>query len=110
MRKLFNVTYELISEESAEYGESADNGFEAIDVTLREALDYVTQTRTCHCGGVVAVEASCSDNRQASWITVYNGMEFLTGFHENRSIHFPDNITASSRARLCRLVERQSIG
>jgi len=59
---LFNVTFETITEESAEHGEFEDIGFTMQDVSLREAYDFL-RFNAGHC------EASCSDIRQARWLT-----------------------------------------
>ena len=42
----FNVTYEIVTQESAEYGEADKSGFVCEDVTLREAIEALGQTRT----------------------------------------------------------------
>ena len=95
----FNVTYEIVTEESAEHGDADERGFISQDVSLRQALEDVFKTRTSHCDGITGIE----DNNGA-WFTVYNGMEFLTGAHESRSIHMPDNITGSSISRIAKLM------
>ena len=100
----FSVTFEIITPESAEHGDSADAGFIARDLRLREALEAVTGTRTSRVSGVDCVEANDSDVRAARWFTVYNGQEFETGANESRSLHIPDSVTGASRARLARLI------
>lgn len=101
----FNVTYEIMTPESAEYGDADERGFIVEGASLRDALDYVFSTRTSQCEGVEAVEANEYPVVSPGWITVYNGIEYLTGAHESRSIHFPDNMTASSRVRVARLMQ-----
>jgi hypothetical protein len=101
----FTVTYEIVTPESAEVGDAAERGFISQEQTLRNALADVFQTRTAHCEGVTEIEASCSDVAQSRWATVYNGMEYLTGAHESRSLHFPDNITGASKGRILRLMK-----
>ena len=92
---LFNVTFETITEKSAEHGEFEDIGFTMQDVSLREAYDFL-RFNAGHC------EASCSDIRQARWLTFYNEADFYTGEATNYGLHFP-NITGSSRKRIARL-------
>lgn len=104
MKTGFNVTYEIVTPESAEHGEADELGFIAENVNLREALEYVTGTRTSRVSGVEAIEASDSDISRARWLTVYNGTEFETGAAESRSIHFPPSLTASSKKRIARLL------
>ena len=101
---LFNVTFEIVTPESAENGDAEERGYIAEGVSLRDALALVSETRTSHVDGVTAIEANECPVTAPNWITVYNGMEFLTGANESRSIHFPDNMTASSRCRIARLM------
>ena len=94
----FNVTYETITPESAEHGDTADAGFLAENVSLREAIDGLGYGEA----GVEANEYPVFDPR---WITAYRTDEdYRTGEVENRSLHFPDTMTASSKLRVCRLL------
>ena len=101
----FDVTYEIITPESAEDGAVAEHGFLAQDLGLREAVELVKSTRTSLCEGIKYIEASDSRIDHARWITVYNGMEYETGAEESRSLHFPKHVTAASRRRIMRIVE-----
>jgi hypothetical protein len=101
--RTWDVTYEIVTPESAEQGDADERGHIARHVHLRDAIQLVTETRTSNCGGVEAIEANCSDIAQARWITIINGMEFMTGAQESRSIHFPAALTRSSRRRIARL-------
>ena len=101
---MFNVTYEIITPESAECGDADERGFILEGATLREAINAVNETRTNHVDGVQAIEADCYPIDGLRWVTIYNGMEFLTGAHENRSLHIPDNVTQASRLRIARLM------
>ncbi len=104
MPALFNVTYEIVTPESAENGDTEENGFIAERVPLREAIHLVNETRTEHVSGVKCIETDEYPVRSPSWITVVNGMEFLTGAQESRSLHMPDNLTPASRLRIARLL------
>ena len=97
----FNVTYEIITNESAENGEVESDGFVGQDMSLRDALNVVTDSNTRHCG-ISSVEASDSRIDQAQWFTVYNNPDLYTGEYENRSLHIPDSVTPSSRMRIAR--------
>ncbi len=99
----FNVTYEICTPESVENGESEENGFIAEGVSLRDALEYVNETESCHCNQT-DICASSYPVDDARWVTVYNSSNYLTGVTENRSIHFPDAMTVSSRKRVMRLM------
>lgn len=105
MKNLFSVTYEIVTPESAHFGECEESGFISESVSLRDAVSDLFKTRTSLCGGIECIEANDSRPECARWVTVCNGMEFETGAHESRSIHFPDNITDASRARLVRLIQ-----
>lgn len=98
----FNVTFELITEESAEVGEAEETGFIAHDVGLREGLDLVRQTETNQCEQT-GIEANESPIRAPRWITVYNSPDRKDGITENRSLHIPEHVTDASRRRICRL-------
>ena len=100
----FNVTYEIITPESAEEGDASERGFIGQKLSLRDTLNEVCSTRTSEREGATYVEASDSDIGAARWINIHNGMEFRTGAYETRSIHFPDNLTRSSRVRIARLL------
>ena len=97
----FNVTYEIITEKSAEDGETSEAGFICENVGLREALGEI-----CGAGGdVTAVEADEWPVVNPRWVTIYNSPDPYTGEQENRSVHFPQSITPASARRVVRLVE-----
>lgn len=99
----FNVTYEIVTPESAEEGDAAERGFVIEDVPLRTAIMHVQATRTNEVDGVSAIEPS-SSGLAFDWITIVNGMEFTTGATESRSLHIPNAVTPSSRVRIARLL------
>ena len=98
----FDVTYETVSLESAEHGDYEDSGFYAEDCTLRDAIEYLGY-------GSDGLEASCYPADGASWITAYKVNDgtreyYEDGITENRSLHFPDSMTNSSKIRVMRLL------
>lgn len=96
--KKFSVTYEVITDESAQNGEAESGGFEAENVSLREALSIIGG-----CEG--GVEADCYPVRSPRWFTFYKQNEdYSTGEVTNMSLHLPDHLTESSRLRIARLV------
>ena len=102
----YAVTYEIVTPESAEHGDAEERGYIAQGVSLREAIRAVYETRSDgQCGAIECVEASASVPSEMRWISVYNGAEYETGAHETRSLHIPEHVTPSSRARLLRLVQ-----
>ena len=100
---LFSVTYEIVTPESAEHGDTEERGYISRDSRLRDALADVQATRTSHVYGVEAIEPS-SSGHYFDWVTIHNGMEYLTGARESRSLHIPDNVTSASRVRILRLM------
>jgi hypothetical protein len=101
MPRLFNVTFERITDESAEIGDAEERGFIAEDVSLRAALSYASQTISAE---MSAAEPNDSNISAARWITFYGGRDIHDGDFVNASIHFPEHITGASRARLVRLL------
>lgn len=94
----FSVTYQIVTQESAEDGEASDSGFISQDVCLRDAIADFTGTRTNRVDGGMGIENS------GRWFTYYNGMEFDTGAFESRALHPYRTITPSSYRRLARLL------
>jgi len=102
---MYHVTYEIVTPESAEYGDCDESGFICEDVkSLRDAMDSLFETRTSACDGFECVDASDSDIGHARWFTVYNGMEHFTGATESRSLHLPESMTPASRMRVYALL------
>lgn len=71
---------------------------------IRDARDFLYAAGGSHCCGIQSVQADCSDYRQARSITAYASMDYIEGTYENRTICFPDSLTASTRARICRAI------
>ena len=97
----FTVTYEVVTADSAERGDVADSGVLVANSTLRDAVSaFDARTRQC---GSNSLCWSDSDFTTARWLTrtysEYAGDEYSV------SIHFPDNLSPSSRLRLINLLE-----
>jgi hypothetical protein len=101
--RAFDVTYEIVTPESAAFGDVDSQGYVSRGVRLREAIEDVRDTRTSRGEGVEAIEPSSSGG-DYRWINVTNGPQFDTGAQETRTLHLPDDITSASRARILRLV------
>ncbi len=99
---IFSVTYEIVTQESAEAGDAEERGFIGEGLTLREAIEALCDTRTNAVDGVEAIEWSGSHDRR--WLTVINGMEFTTGAQESRSLHIPDAVSQATRVRIGQLI------
>lgn len=94
----FSVTFETLTHESVENGECEDSGYIATDLTFAEAVRELGY-------GEGGTEPSCSNHSSARWITAYKTNEdYRTGETENRSLHIPIQVTASSRERICRYI------
>ena len=92
----FNITYELVTHESAEHGEAEEVGFEMEGATLRDCYEFLRWN-----GGYC--EASCSDITQADWLSFYGESDIYTGDCRNYGLHFPHHITGSTRRRIAKL-------
>ena len=107
--KLFNIHYAIITTESAEYGEADEVGVQEEGLRLRDAINELFATRTNEVDGIEGIEANCYPLPKSGWLefvpalTVYNGIEYLTGAQENRSIFPVGKITAASWGRIVRL-------
>lgn len=101
---MFSVTYEIVTPESAECGDVEERGFIDENMSLRDALQAVGQTRTNEVGGVDDIACDSYPAIAPRWVTITNGMEYRTGAVESRSIHFPANLTPATRRRIARLL------
>lgn len=93
----FNISYEIITYESAENGEAEENGMYLENVTLREALEDL-RWFSSNC------EANEYPIRAPRWFSFYGDADIRTGDTENRFLHIPENVTPSSRRRIARLI------
>ena len=92
---LFDITYEIITPESAEDGENVESGFTMQEVSLRDAWDFLRWEGYC--------EASDGTISAARWLTFYGEQDYATGNHTNYSLHFPAKLSQYSRVRIARL-------
>lgn len=96
---MFSITFEIVTHESAEHCEAAESGFVGTGFTLREAAATLS-----YWGGANSANVwPLGDGSNIRWLT-FGGEEFdKWGECESRSLHIPDNVTASSRLRIARL-------
>ena len=88
----FNVTYETFSEEDLMLGDTDNRGFLDQSVDLRTAISLLGYP-------------SQGYEVNSRWISAFSTQyEFIYPDIENRALHFPENITQSSKARIFRLV------
>lgn len=100
----FCVSYEIVTEDSAENGDAEERGVIDEDLPLREAIKEVRRTRTNLVGGVESVSTDSWPVKAVRWITVSNSAEYETGARESRTLHLPDTITPASSRRIARLL------
>jgi hypothetical protein len=102
-RYQFSVAHLIVTQESAEHGECDESQSDSSGpLSLRDAVKDLFQTRTAHCDGISTIEGDhCA-------VTVYNGMEYLTGAYENRTLFIPPNVSKASARRLAKLLGVQS--
>jgi hypothetical protein len=103
----FNVTFEIVTPESAENGDFEELGFAGEGLALRDAIEEVRGTRTSMVGGVECIECDSSPCDRPRWVTVYNGMEYETGARESRSLHIPSSVSDASARRIARYLAAQ---
>jgi hypothetical protein len=95
----FNVTYDIVSNESAENGEVEDLGFIAENVSLREGITLLGSD-SLHVDGY---NLDCQDFT----ITVKHSRDFLSGLFESKYLHIPRTATPSSLKRIHSLFNKR---
>lgn len=106
-RNQFRITYDIVTHESAEQGDSAEQGYflpggwkvPTADAIADTAGDYGWDLRNAltYLGGV----DDCG-----SWFRECDSdIDYRTGEYRTLSLHPPENITASSYRRLARLLK-----
>jgi len=104
MRDRFTVTYGIVTSESAENCDYAEQGWIHEEPTdLRTAIDGFYG---CH---VEADVCPVSLALVPRWLTAYRVNDgtrdfYETGAEESRSLHLPESITPSSALRIARLL------
>ena len=88
----FNVTYDIVSDESAENGDVDELGFIAEKVSLRDGINLLGSD-SAHVDGY---SLDCHDFT----ITVNHNRDYLSGLFESRYLHIPRNTTPSSLKRI----------
>ncbi len=113
----FRMTWEVITEKSAEYGDSARHGFlpRSGDVpartymprnphlfTLREAVEIMTR----HNSGCAPVEADSCPVYAPRWLTVRDETDAYPGMPDAQgvSLHIPDTVSPASAHRIAKLL------
>jgi hypothetical protein len=105
---LFRVTFDTVTPESAEHGDTARNGF--LDASgnefAQQDFDDFDQWQAFAAPQMTlkeAVNLCGSLENSGTWLTECDGStDYSTGEEVRRSIHPPRNISPASYARLCR--------
>jgi hypothetical protein len=104
----FLITYEVVTPESAEHGDTAENGYlmpggwrqpvETVEMDRdREALEFNLRSAVNYLG--------CVEDA-GSWFVEADGRDnYRDGSNTRYSLHPPKNITPSSYGRLARLLK-----
>jgi hypothetical protein len=95
--KRYSVNYEIITDESARYGDAEEHGSISDSDCLRDAVEDVLGCSQ----RILNIEASDNDYR---WITVYYDEDPTTGDYENRDLFFNTDVTLASRKRIAKLL------
>ncbi len=97
--KGFNISYDIVTPESAEAGCTEDSGMHAEGLTFREAMDELRWHRGCE------VEADSYPLQRPRWFTfIAADTDYATGAVTSYSLHIPEHITEASRQRIARIV------
>jgi hypothetical protein len=104
-RTRFAVTYEIVTDECAQFGDVDERGYIEESATLGDAIHALRRTRTSRVDGIESIQ---TDGQNES-VTIRNGMEFETGANESRTLHIPGAVTHATAARIVRLAYGQRV-
>jgi hypothetical protein len=101
--KNWNITFDRITDESARQGDIAESGFILSGASFRDTFHCFQSAREWH-----YLEASCSEIGESRWIqdNGFHGSSF--GDTLSCALHFPENVTPSSRRRIFKLAKAYS--
>jgi len=97
--KKFTVSYELVTDESAEHGDAEDRGRISTTDLLRDAIDDLMG-----CGEAI-IDVEPNDRKDPRWVTIYYDRNCY-GEYESRDLYFRINEgpTLSTRKRIAKLL------
>ena len=104
MSAKFMVSYDIVSAESVMEGDVSEEGIIGRNLSLREAVQSVQESRTSRNPGIMAVECDSYPALRPEWIMVMFGSEYETGDTESRYLHIPPHVTTASRRRIARIL------
>ncbi len=111
----WHITYEIITPESAENGDTAENGFVDCNGTQWElepgvfgaeagAIKDSYGMRASDAIRLFQREGGAAEDSGGRWFVGHGSTCFRTGAETRLSLHPPDNITGASYDRVARLV------
>src|ERR1035437_9001811 len=107
MRKMFHVTYEIVTPESAEHGDAAERGF-AMPYGWQFELSAMTDADVKACALTLRQAAGMVGYVEDSgrWFSETDGrQDYKKGAETRFDLHPPHNVTGASYARLRRLLK-----
>jgi hypothetical protein len=102
MKHIFSVTFDIVTEESAEDGEASKSGYVLESAPLDDAIRSVLTTE-CNTIDGQTIYAN-ETNGRINWVTVSHAMNWITGEYETRHLHIPKTVTAASTRRIAKLL------
>ena len=102
----FRVTYDIVTEESAEDGDSADSGF-VLPGEWHIDIETAMADKAGDYGMILkdAIDLCCPSEDCGFWFAESDArINYRTGENETRSLHPPRTITRASYSRLRRLL------
>jgi hypothetical protein len=115
MKTGFYLTWESVTDESAEIGDASDRGYcinASCEIAARglpgalEPFSLRHAIRSLHYGTTTGELTSIDvDLDESNWVTASFGRDLHTGEFESITIHLPMNLTLSTRKRIVRLAE-----
>ena len=101
---MFRVTYEIVTPESAEHGDAAERGF-VEPGEWKTPIEESLAGNDLHTMSLRDAMRLCYPIEDSGfWWTGEASQDYQTGAYETRAIHPPRGITASSYARVSRLL------
>lgn len=94
----YDITYAIVTEESAEHGDYAESGF------LYEGLDFKEAVQRFESERAGLIEANEYPIISPRWFTAYVEQNPRTGDYREVSLHLPESVTPASRRRIARLL------
>ena len=100
----FTVTYDIVTHDSAEYGDVAESGFASSGCWKHDDPAYLTLRECLSACGLFGGSATSFEDCGRWFQMIDAETDYRTGDETRYSIHPPTNITHSSYRRLARVL------